>query len=39
MVNFVRWVMENIVVVGFLGFLLITVPAIGIMVVHESKGK
>lgn len=39
MVNFVRWAMENIVVVGFLGFLLITVPAIGIMAVYENKGK
>jgi hypothetical protein len=37
MVHFVHFAMQNLVVVGFMGFLLIVVPIIGIMAIHESK--
>lgn len=35
-VHFVHFVMENIMVVGFMGTLLVVVPLMGIMIVHES---
>lgn len=36
MVGIVHLAMQNIVLVGFLGFLLVIVPIIGIMAAHES---
>lgn len=37
MVHFVHVAMQNIVFVGFMSFLLIVVPMLGIMAVHERK--
>jgi hypothetical protein len=37
MVAFVHLAMQNIVLAGFLGFLLVIVPIIGIMAAHESE--
>lgn len=36
-IHVVHFAMQNLVVVGFMGFLLIVVPIIGIMAIHESK--
>lgn len=37
MVGFVHLAMQNIVLAGFLGFLLVIVPIIGIMAAHDSQ--
>lgn len=37
MVHTVHLLMNNIALVGFLGSLLVIVPIIGIMAVHESE--
>lgn len=37
-VRMVHFVMQNIMVVGFMGTLLVIAPLIGIMIVHE-QGK
>lgn len=39
MIKIVHYLIENVAFLGILGFLLITVPMIGIMAAHErSKG-
>jgi hypothetical protein len=37
-VKLVHFVMQNLMVVGFMGALLVVAPLIGIMIVHE-QGK
>lgn len=37
MVKIVHLAMSNIVIVGFLGYLVIVLPIIGIMAAHESE--
>lgn len=37
MVGFVHLAMQNIALAAFLGFLLIMVPILGIMAIHESE--
>jgi hypothetical protein len=37
MVNFVHLAMQNIVLAGFLGYLLVIVPILGIKLLHESE--
>jgi hypothetical protein len=35
MTNFVRFMLEHALTLGFLGFLLIVTPMVGIMIIHD----